>query len=51
MYYELTKFIVTEVIDITIDYEVKDGNFELDISIKIPLTKSLEEAYDKLTKE
>lgn len=49
MYYDLCKYIATEVIDVDVDCEFIDGALEIDVHIKIPIAKSIEDTYNSLT--
>ena len=42
IYYDIAKYIATNVVDVTCDWEFKDGDLDIDIHIKIPIVKMLE---------
>ena len=37
MYYDIAKYVATNIIDVDFNWEYKDGDLEIDLHVKIPI--------------
>ena len=51
IYLDVAKYVATEIIDVDFDCEYKDGEIVMDIQVRIPVAKTIEETFDKLLVE
>lgn len=47
MYYDIAKYVATNVADVSVDWKFENGELDIDIHIKIPLANMLEDTSNK----